>query len=129
MTTGTEITRAESQGIERSSQRPVATPLVDIYESADEVLVVADVPGATNEGVTLRFENDRLDIHAVVSTPAVTGAALFQEIADVDYRRVFELSPGIDADKISAELSGGTLKIHLPKSDALKPRQIPITVG
>lgn len=131
MSTGTEITRAEGQEIEQTSQRMVVAPLVDIYENADEVLVVADVPGAASDGVSLSFENNRLSIHASASTPEVDGTPVFREmsLAEVDYRRAFELAPGIDSENISAELRDGTLNIHLPKSAALKPRQIPISVG
>ena len=129
MSSGTEITRTEGQELEQTSQRTVVAPPVDIYESADEVLVLADVPGVNTGGLTLNFENNRLDIRAVTATPDVEGAAMFQEFSDVDYRRSFELAPGIDVDGIKAELSGGTLTIHLPKSAALKRRQIPISAA
>jgi len=129
MSTGTEITRTEGQEIEQTSQRVVFVPLVDIYENQDEVLVVADVPGVATDGLNLNFENNRLTIHASASMPEVEGEPLFQEFTEVDYRRAFELAPGIDSEGITAELSGGMLTIHLPKSAALKPRQIPITVG
>lgn len=129
MSTGTEITKSEGQEIEQTSQRMAVAPPVDIYENADEVLVVAEVPGVASDGVNLNFENNQLTIVATASQPDLGGTALFREFEDVDYRRSFELAPGIDPEGISAELSGGTLKIHLPKSKALKSRQIPITVG
>lgn len=129
MTTGTEIQRTESQEIEQTSQRPAIVPPVDVYENDNEVLVVADVPGVATDGVTLGFENSRLSINATASIPDVGGSPLFREFTEVDYRRAFELAPGIDAAGIKAELSGGTLTIHLPKAAALKPRKIPITVG
>lgn len=128
-TTGKEITRTEGQELEQTSTRAVVAPPVDIYENQNEVLVVADVPGVSNEGLSLNFENNRLDIRAEATVPELDGAAMFREFADVDYRRSFELAPGIDVEGIKAELSGGTLTIHLPKSAALKPRKIPISAG
>ena len=129
MSDGKEISKVEGQEIERTRERPAVAPPVDIYENDDEMLVVADVPGVASDGVHLNFENSQLVIEASATPPEVDGSALFREFANVDYRRTFQLAPGIDADKISAELSGGTLKIHLPKSAALKPRQIPVTTS
>ena len=51
---------------------------------------------------------------------------LFREFSSIDYRRVFELSPGIDVTAIKAELKNGVLAVHLPKSAAIKPRKIQI---
>lgn len=127
MATGHEMTRTEGQQIERTSQRPAITPPIDVYENADEVLVVADVPGASQEGLNLRFERDQLTIEASTSPLPSDGSPLFREFGEADYRRTCEFAPGIDADKISAELSNGTLKIHLPKSAGIKPRRIPIS--
>lgn len=129
MSDSKEITKTEGQEIEQTSQRAAVAPPVDICENADEVLVVADVPGVASDGVELNFENNQLFIRASVTLPEMDGSELFREFADVDYRRVFELAPGIDAEKITAELSEGTLKIHLPKLAAFKPRQIPISAG
>ena len=129
MSDSKEITKTEGQEIEQTSQRVAVAPPVDICENADEVLVVADVPGVASDGVELNFENNQLSIRASVTLPEMDGSPLFREFAEVDYRRVFELAPGIDAEKISAELNDGSLKIHLPKSAALKPRQIPISAG
>lgn len=128
MSTGTKITKTEGQEIEQTSQRVAIAPSVDIYENDDEVLVVAEVPGVTSDGVNLDFENNHLTIQASTSLPDDFGSALFSEFEDVDYRRSFELASGIDAEGISAELACGTLTIHLPKSAALKPRQIPVEV-
>jgi HSP20 family protein len=43
-----------------------------------------------------------------------------------DYRRVFELGPDVDTTKISAEMHNGVLRLHLPKSEKAKPRQIEV---
>lgn len=129
MSDGKEITRREKQAIERTSPKSAVAPPVDIFENDDEVLVVADIPGVASDGVKLNFENNQLTIEASTSWPEVEGSPLFREFGDVDYARAFNLAPGIDAERISAELNEGTLRIHLPKSAALKPRRIPIAAG
>lgn len=129
MSDGKEITRRESQEVERASQRRAVAPLVDIFENNDEILVIADIPGVASDGVKLNFENNQLTIEASTSWPEEEGSPLFREFGDVDYARAFHLAPGIDAQNISAELNEGTLRVHLPKSAALKPRRIPISAG
>lgn len=114
---------------ERARQGAVIAPPVDIYENTDEVLVIADVPGVGLADVNLRFDKDQLFIEA--TTTAVEGGLnpLFREFGDVTYRRIFELAPGIDVDRITADLKQGVLSIHLPRAAALKPRKIEITSG
>lgn len=129
MSDGKEITRRENQAIERTSSKSAVAPPVDIFENDDEVLVVADIPGVPSDGVKLNFENNQLIIEASTKWGEIEGAPLFREFGDVDYARAFSLAPGIDAEKISAELHEGTLRVHLPKSAALKPRRIPISAG
>jgi len=120
------ITKTEPGTPERVSRRAVIMPAVDIFENKDEVLVVADVPGADPAGLNVHFDKDQLFIEAATGTEDETHKPLFREFGAVDYRRVFELSPGIDVAAIKAELKNGVLSIHLPKSAAIKPRKIQI---
>jgi len=120
------ITKTEPGIPERVSKRAVVMPAVDIFEDKDEVLVVADVPGADPAGLNVHFDKDQLFIEAAVPAANEEHKPLFREFGAVDYRRVFELSPGIDVTAIKAELKNGVLAIHLPKSAAIKPRKIQI---
>lgn len=129
MSKGKEITKVEGRAIEQPIERPAVAPPVDIYENENEILVVADVPGVQPDGVRLSFENNELTIHASPLFATRSSTPIFREFPEVDFRRGFELAPGIDAERISAELREGTLRIHLPKSAAVKPRQIPVSVG
>jgi len=121
------ITKTEPSTPERVSRRTVIMPAVDIFENKDEVLVVSDVPGADPSGLNVHFDKDQLFIEAATAPGEELNKPLFREFGPVDYRRVFELSPGIDVAAIKAELKNGVLKIHLPKSAAIKPRKIQIT--
>jgi len=47
----------------------------------------------------------------------------------VEYRRVFSVPQTIDMDKVNAELKDGVLRLHLPKSEAAKPKQIEIKIA
>ena len=111
---------------ERVKQRATITPRVDVYENANELLLVADLPGATKESVSIQLDKGQLTIEATRSDESTTGSLLAAEYRPVDYARVFAVPQGIDGAKIDAQLSGGVLRLRLPKSEALKPRRIEV---
>ena len=103
-------------------------PNVDIVEQADELLVLADVPGAKSEAIDVDFEDGMLEIRAPVAIPErKNGACLTHEYGIGDYYRSFRVTEAIDAAKISAEYADGVLTLHLPKAEAIKPRKIAVS--
>jgi HSP20 family protein len=129
MSRQTEIVKSEPQSLVQSSQRQVITPACDIYENEDEILVVADVPGVTADTLDINLEKGELSLEARRVDYGQQGAYVGVEFYDSDFRRRFAIPGGIDADRIRAELREGVLHLHLPKSEALKPRQIPVQAG
>jgi HSP20 family molecular chaperone IbpA len=107
---------------EKMAERPTYAPPVDIFESKDEILILADVPGVATDGLAINLDRDQLTIDARRAPPG-TGEEAF------DYRRTFVVPHGIDADKIGASLQNGVLRLSLPKPAALKPRQIEVKAG
>ncbi len=105
--------------------RPTSAPPVDVYENDDEILVVADMPGARADSVNIKLEKEELFISANRETD-VEGPLLFGGRRDCEYRRTFLVPRGIDPAQISAEMSQGVLKVHMPKSAASKPRTIAV---
>jgi HSP20 family protein len=104
-------------------------PNVDILEQGDELLVLADMPGAKSDAIDLNFEDGTLEIHAPVAPRRGDGEeCLLREYGVGDYYRSFQISESIDAGKISAEYADGVLKLHLPKAESLKPRKIAVNV-
>jgi len=94
------------------------TPAVDVYESEHELLVVADLPGVTQERLDIQIDPPELRIEAKAD-----GAE------GVVWRRSFTLDERIDGPKVSAELKNGVLTVRLPKADEVKPRRIAIRAG
>lgn len=109
-------------------RQETVTPPVDVYENADELLLVADLPGARSDGIDVQLENGQLTIHAKRSDEA-TGTPLATEYRTRDYFRSFSVPQGIDASKIGAQFTAGVLHLHLPKSESLKPRRIDVKQG
>jgi len=116
------IQKRRDGSAEKLAERPYYAPPVDIFENKDEILILADVPGVTPDGVALNLDKDQLTIDA--HRTAVPG-----DDPSFDYRRTFVVPRGIDPEKISAHIANGVLKLVLPKPAALKPRQIEVKAG
>ncbi len=113
---------------ERKRPIPTVAPLVDILENNDEILLFADMPGVDKKDITINIDNGRLALSGVREVSPV-GAANWEEFGDVEYRRTFSVPQTIDVARVNAELKDGVLLLHLPKSEAAKPRQIEIKAG
>jgi len=128
MANQTELASRSNARIEAVQQREAVAPAVDVYENSDELLLLVDVPGATNEGVDVQLDKGQLTILAKRSEDA-RGSLLAGEYRASDYLRVFSVPQGIDPSKIDAQLSGGVLRLRLPKSESVKPRRIEVKQG
>jgi HSP20 family molecular chaperone IbpA len=125
MSENTEIAKREETTLERSRQIPAIAPVVDIFENDDEILLYADIPGVAKENINVNVDNGKLTISGV-RTLATAGSANWEEFGDVEYQRSFSVPQTIDVPKVNAELKDGILRLHLPKSEAAKPRVIQI---
>jgi len=103
------------------------TPLVDIAETKDAYLLQAEMPGVSKTGLEVLLERNELTIVGHRDRPAVNGQPLVRESRPLDFRRVFELDPSIDTQKIDARMDQGVLTLRLPKSEQVKPRRIQVT--
>lgn len=124
----TELTQRDSDTPETVSERPAVRPAVDIYENSDEYLLIADLPAVSKDGLNIHLADSQLTIEGKVSDEGSEGA-VEQEYQLMDYRRTFELPEFIDRDNVLAELVHGVLTLHLPKTEAVKPKQIEIRAG
>lgn len=128
MTQENPIAQAGKTAVEKPEKLTVLIPSVDIYENSDEYLVYADLPGVTKEDVSIDLDNGQLTLIGNRYVEADKGQ-LTAEFGSARYRRVFSVPQGIDLARVDAELTDGVLKLHLPKSEAVKPRKIEIREG
>ena len=102
-------------------------PNVDIVEQADELTVVADMPGVNRDNIDIDFENGMLTIRGRLDRAGPDGMTLVSSEYGVgDFYRTFQVSEKIDGAKITAEFTDGVLRLHLPKVDQVKPRKIAV---
>ncbi|MCC6624116.1 MAG: Hsp20/alpha crystallin family protein [Deltaproteobacteria bacterium] len=120
-------TKTYPETTEPVADRPVVKPAVDIYESADELLLVVDLPGVQPGDVSVDIDKDILTIQAKREGRPNGGArVLAGDTQPFDYKRVFTVPNTIDPDKIKADLVAGVLEVHLPRHEKTKPRRIQI---
>jgi HSP20 family protein len=118
-------TPAATEGGQRMPPRPVFLPPADIYETRDSIVVMADMPGVSPDGVDITLERRVLTIRGRSVANEHSGyQRVYNEYADGDYERVFTLSENIDRDRIEATLKDGVLHLVLPKAEAARPRKI-----
>lgn len=105
-------------------------PDVDIYETDDALMVVADVPGTTAGDVEIDLRDNMLTITGAVDTGDTENwEALYTEYRTGHFTRQFRLGHHIDQSNITAELNDGVLRLTLPKAESATPRKIEVTTS
>ena len=119
-----------AQQTERRPERQVFSPRADVYETGDEIVVMADMPGVLEDSVDITLEKNVLTIQGKVDTPSHAGYRLaYGEFEDGDYKRSFALSEGVNQDGIEATVRDGVLRLVLAKAKEAAARKIPVKAG
>ncbi len=114
---------------ERSRPGPVFMPAVDIYETEEAIVLIADMPGVPGDKVSLDLKDSHLIISGEISPPMGEGETmLVQEYLTGDYYREFHLGELIDKNRIDATMADGVLKLVLHKAARAIPRKIEVKV-
>ena len=126
-TTPVEKKEGGRSDIETTRGERYVNPNVDIYETDNELVLVADVPGVAKDGVDLKLEDGVLEVtaHRLLAGEE----AAYSEYRPASYYRAFRVSDEIDSEKIDASLQEGVLTVTLPKSPKAKPRKIEVKAG
>ncbi len=114
---------------EQKRQPVVMTPPVDIYETEEGILLLADMPGVPKENLDVHVDKNMLTIKGEIGDIVPKDITpLYVEFNGKAFERAFTLGPDVDVSKIEASMNAGVLKIFLPKSEEVKPRKIEVTV-
>ena len=117
---------AEVATVERTRSGQTFSPRFDIWETDAELILYGDLPGVSAETLDIQFENDVLTIHGKVEPRHSDVDFVYGEYGIGDFYRTFTIGESIDSEKISAEMCNGVLTLHLPKTEAVKPRRIEV---
>jgi len=105
----------------------VVAPLVDIYETDDDFILSASMPGVAKDDVQLKLEENSLSIFGKVNYDELSKRKYILNENEIgNYYRKFNISNSIDESKIEARFENGQLVVKLPKHDRIKPRTIEI---
>ncbi|RME79842.1 MAG: Hsp20/alpha crystallin family protein [Chloroflexi bacterium] len=112
---------------ERTRDKKVYIPRADIYETNEDIYIVADMPGVDENSVEILLEKNVLTINGYVEPNIPENYSLsYAEYEVGDYQRSFTLSNLIDQDNIEATVKNGVLRLRLPKAGPAKARKITV---
>ncbi len=110
----------------------VGTSGLDIYETDDEIVVKAPVPGVPPEDVNVTFENGVLRIqasHEETEAEKKAKKSVYQQRRLTSFDYTTTLPRAVDGNKITAEISDGVVTVSAPLAEAAKPKKIAIKSG
>jgi HSP20 family protein len=126
-----ELQKTDKAGVstvpEQTRPGPVYTPSVDIFENGSSITVLADMPGVKAQDLKIDLRESVLTITGRVAAPeSPNESEVLREYYWGTFFRQFTLSETIDQAKIDARLTGGVLRLELPKVEKARPRQISV---
>jgi len=104
-------------------------PRVDVVETADELILYADLPGVKAEDVSLHFKDGELVLHGRCAPRHTGRRAVYAEYGVGDFHRAFRVTEQVEADRIDAAMMDGVLAVRLPKAESVKPKRIAVKAG
>lgn len=103
-------------------------PRTNLAETEDHYEVTMDLPGLKAEDVQIEFQNDTLTVFGEQQEVKEEKGKKFHRVERTSgkFYRSISLPDTVDPDKVSADFKEGVLTITMPKSEAVKPKQIKI---
>jgi len=102
-------------------------PAVDLVESAESIVLWADVPGVDPASIELAVTGRVLTLKGE-KPPLESGQGRSHTLERPygPFHLQVTLPSEVDVEQIAAEARDGVLRVTLPKSEAVRPRTIPI---
>lgn len=92
-------------------------PPMDIYETEEEIIILAEISGVEKENLEVEINNKAVRIHGIrnCNIPIKNATYRLAEIFYGCFERILFLPTLIDTEKVSASYTNGFLEIHLIK--------------
>ena len=113
-----------------TGESPLWSPAVDITETADEIVLEAELAGMKKEDIDISLSGETLTLSGQRKFEQAQQSEQYLRIERQygSWRRSFQLEVAIDAAGVTANYENGVLTVHLPKAKTVVPRQIEIDV-
>jgi HSP20 family protein len=104
------------------------TPAMDLAETEDAFVLRADLPGVSQEDVSIELEDTVLTVSGERKSDHENKGEGFYRVerAFGAFSRSLTLPKGVDAEAIAAQFTDGVLEVRIPKPEQRKPRRIAI---
>jgi HSP20 family protein len=101
---------------------------LDVYETADDVVVRALVPGVAADGIDVQYQQGTLTIRTKLEEAELPQGAtwLLHEVGGGQSIRQVTLAPKVDVDQVQTTFEDGVLTLRLPKAADAKPKRIDV---
>ena len=104
---------------------------LDVYATHEAVTVYAAIPGLGPDDVEISVNQGTVTISGqlpnVANSEEAKGATWYlHELGSGSFQRSITLPVEVDSTKADATIENGVLRLHLPKADRAKPRQIKV---
>ena len=115
---------------DQTAARPWA-PSVDIFETDNELVLKADVPGVALKDIDIRIENGTLSLKGERKFEREENNKGFHrmERSYGSFVRYFTVPDSVDSENVKADFQGGVLTVTLPKKEIAKPKSIKVQVN
>jgi HSP20 family protein len=106
----------------------VAAPSVDMYQTDDDVVVKATLPGVRSDDLHISVTGDLLTVRGEIKEEKATNGASYhlRERRYGSFSRTLPLPTAVKADQARAEFENGVLTLTLPKAEEVKPKTITV---
>jgi HSP20 family protein len=103
-------------------------PVVDLYQTDDEVVVKANLPGLKADDVQISVTSDVLTLRGEFKSESEQKEATYHilERRSGSFERSVMLPVDVQTEKAKADFEDGVLTISLPKAEAVKPKTISV---
>jgi len=127
----TELTKIKKDAY--NNEEYVLVPPVDIYETENEFVIKAEMPGVNKEGINITLDNNELEISGKINGVLPSNLQdennlKYSEFRLHNYHRKFSVGDSIDRNTLTAALDNGILTLTLPKREEVKPKKIEVKV-
>ena len=112
---------------ETRSNEKYLRPAVNIIETAEGLVLTADIPGAAKETLDVNVEKGILTISAPAQH-TMPGTPSYREFELANYYRQFSIPESLDHEKAHADYANGILTLRVPKAEVAKPKRIAVQV-